>query len=53
MAQGDFTKAEAKESAKALNEIMKAMPKKRAMEYAGHFNDVFLFLRQCEMKCPD
>ena len=52
MGQGDFTKEEAKESTEALDEIMKAFPKSKAMEFIGHFNDIFLFLGSCQRECP-
>ena len=52
MAQGEFTKEEAKSVNEALNEIMKAFPKKKAMEFIGHFNDIFLFLAAAEAAAP-
>lgn len=48
MAQGDFTAEEAKACREALDEIMKAMPKSKALDFIGHFNDIFLFLSRCE-----
>jgi hypothetical protein len=44
MAQGDFTKSEAKETLKALNEMFNAIPKSKRMEFIGHLNDISLFL---------
>jgi len=44
MTQGKASKEEAKSCEEALNEIMKAMPKSKAVEFVGHFNDLFLFL---------
>lgn len=44
MAQGEFTKEECDSCVEALTEIMKAMPKAKAIDFIGHFNDLFLFL---------
>lgn len=41
MAQGQFTKEEAKETENALNEVMRAFPKGKLGEFLGHFNDIF------------
>lgn len=52
MTQGRFTKEEAKECHEALDEIMKAMPKTKLMNFVGHFNDIFLFLNACIKEAP-
>lgn len=52
MSQGQFTKEEAKASEDALKEIMEAFPKKKMMEFIGHFNDIFLFLSAAKKKAP-
>lgn len=53
MAQGDFTKAEATMMAKAFEEVFKALPKKKQLDFLGHANDIYLFLATCKEKCPD
>jgi hypothetical protein len=52
MAQGDFTKEEAKATEEAFNEVFKALPKKKQAEFIGHANDIFLFLAACQRECP-
>jgi hypothetical protein len=52
MAQGEFTKEEAQATTKAVEEIMKAMPKSKAIAFVGHFNDIFLFLAAAERAAP-
>ena len=52
MTQGKASKEEAIASKEALNEIMKAMPKNKAVEFIGHFNDLFLFLDAVEKVLP-
>ena len=44
MAQGDFTKAEATETMKAVEELFNAVAKSKRVEYFGHLNDIMLFL---------
>ena len=53
MTQGKFSKEEAKSCSEALNEVMKAMPKSKAMDFIGHFNDIFLFLSAAEKAAPN
>ncbi len=53
MAQGDFTKEEAKETLVAVNEVFEAIPKTRRMGYLGHLNDICLFLESCTRECPN
>jgi len=52
MAQGDFTKEEAKETTNAFSEIFKALSKTKQREFLGHANDIYLFLEVCERNCP-
>lgn len=52
MAQGEFTKEEAAETKKAVEEVMKAFPKAKKAEFIGHFNDIFLFLSAAEAAAP-
>jgi len=44
MAQGEFTKAEAKATRDAVEEMFKAIPKSRQALFIGHLNDVLLFI---------
>ena len=52
MTQGKFSKEEAESCREALDEIMKAMHRTEAMEFAGHFNDLFLFLNAAKNAAP-
>jgi hypothetical protein len=52
MAQGDFTKENATNAYDAVTEIMGAMPKSKAAQFIGHFNDVLLFLGACKRIAP-
>lgn len=53
MTQGEFTKEEATETEKALEELMKAIPKSKLPEFIGHFNDIFLFLSAAKKVAPN
>jgi len=53
MTQGKFSKEECKSCEDALNEIMKAMPRTKAIEFVGHFNDLFLFLTAAKEAAPN
>jgi len=53
MTQGKFSKEECASCVEALDEIMKAMPKTKAMEFIGHFNDLFLFLGAAKEAAPN
>lgn len=44
MAQGDFTKEEAAETIKAVNELFEAIPKSKRTNFIGHLNDISLFI---------
>ncbi len=48
-----FNKEEAENCREALDEIMKAMPKTKAGEFIGHFNDIFLFLNAAKEAAPE
>ena len=52
MAQGNFTKEEAKEILVAVNEVFEAIPRTRRMDFLGHLNDICLFLESCTRECP-
>ena len=47
-----FNKEEAENCQEALNEIMKSMGKK-AVNFIGHFNDLFLFLSAAKLAAPE
>lgn len=53
MAQGEFTKAEAAETEKAVDEIFKALPRTKQAQFLGHLNDIFLFLAAAKSAAPD
>lgn len=53
MAQGEFTKQEARNAREAAEEILAALPKSKKLEFLGHFNDLFLFLSAAEKAAPD
>lgn len=44
MAQGEFTKEEAKSVEDAVCEMHKALSKAKQAEYLGHLNDILLFI---------
>lgn len=52
MAQGDFTKEEAAETSKAVEELFEALPKGKKFEYAGHLNDIMIFLSAAKAAAP-
>ena len=47
MNQRDFNEENLKNCKEALEEIMKAIPKSKVVNFVGHFNDLFLFLNGC------
>ena len=53
MAQGEFTKEEADATGEAVDEMFKALPKKKQMDYLGHLNDILLFLGAAKRAAPD
>lgn len=52
MAQGDFTKEEATEMLKAVEEVWKALPKSKQGQYFGHLNDISLFIEAAKRAAP-
>jgi len=44
MAQGEFTKEEAKRILEAVDEMFEAIPQTKRGDYIGHINDINLFL---------
>jgi len=53
MAQGEFTKEEADATIEAVNEVLEALPKRKKIEFIGHFNDIFLFLGAAKKAAPN
>lgn len=53
MAQGDFTKEEANETQTAIEEIFKALPKSKMLTFAGHLNDILLFIAAARRHAPN
>lgn len=52
MAQGQFTKEEAKATEEAVSEMFDAIPKSKRGGYVGHLNDVMLFLSAAARVAP-
>jgi hypothetical protein len=52
MAQGEFTKAECDHAELCLQDVMEAVPKKKARELIGKFNDLFLFIAAAKKAAP-
>ena len=53
MAQGDFTKQEAEQTARTAKEMFEALPLCKKAEFAGHLNDILLFLFSARLAAPD
>ncbi len=53
MAQGEFTKQEARETKKAVQEIWEALTRAKRDDFFGHLNDIFMFLDAAEAAAPD
>lgn len=53
MAQGEFTKQEAKVTLEAVNEMFEAIAKRKQGEYLGHLNDICLFIGAAARNAPD
>lgn len=53
MAQGQFTKEEAEETKLAVDELFKALPKSKQVNFFGHLNDIYLFLEAARRAAPD
>jgi len=52
MTQGKLSKEEAQSCYEATEEIMKAFPKSKALDFIGHFNDIMLFLGTAKRELP-
>jgi len=52
MAQGQFTKEEARATRDAVTEIGKALPKGKRVDFLGHLNDILLFVGAAERAAP-
>jgi hypothetical protein len=52
VAQGDFTKEEADQTIKAIDELFEAIPKSKRMGFLGHLNDVSLFVEAAKRAAP-
>lgn len=53
MAQGEFTKQEADETYKAVEEIFTALSRPKKIEFLGHLNDILLFINAAKQNAPD
>lgn len=52
MAQGEFTKEEAKQTTESFTEVFKALPKSKQGNFLGHANDIYLFLEAAGKVAP-
>lgn len=53
MAQGEFTKEEAKATVETIEEIANDLSaRQRYVKFAAHFNDIFAFLEAAEQAAP-
>lgn len=52
MAQGEFTKEEADETAEAVKEVVQALSKRKQIEFLGHINDIYLFIEAAKRAAP-
>ena len=53
MALGEFTKQEAEETMKALNELFEGLAKVKRMDYLWHLNDISSFINSAKQNAPD
>ncbi len=53
MAQGEFTKEEARETRQAVQEIWEALTARKRDDFFGHLNDIFMFLDAAEAAAPE
>jgi hypothetical protein len=53
MAQGQFTKEEAQETMKSVEEMFEAITKSKRFGYLGHLNDIMLFLEAAKRTAPE
>lgn len=51
--QGEFTKEECDHADTCLQAVMKAMPKTKARDLIGEFNDLFLFIAAAKKAAPE
>jgi len=52
MAQGEFTKEEAVETVKSVEEMFEAISRAKRSSFLGHLNDVLMFIAAAERKAP-
>lgn len=53
MAQGEFTKEEAKQTQETVSDMFEGLPKSKKLDYIGHLNDILLFLSAAEKAAPE
>ena len=53
MSQGEVTKEEAKFVLEAVDEMFKALPKTKQMNFLGHLNDICLFVEAVKRDAPE
>ena len=53
MAQGEFTKQEARATHEAFEEIFNALSEPKKREFLGHANSIYLFLSAAEKVAPE
>lgn len=53
MAQGEFTKEEADETAKAVEEMFTGLTKTKQGDFLGHLNDILLFVSAAKKAAPE
>ncbi|HZU97893.1 MAG TPA: hypothetical protein VFF73_14420 [Planctomycetota bacterium] len=52
MSQGEFSKEEADETIKAVQELFEAIAKPKRLNFLGHLNDALLFLEAAKLAAP-
>jgi len=52
MAQGEFTKEEAKQTEETFKEVFEALPKRKQIDFIGHANDIYLFIAAAGKAAP-
>jgi len=52
VAQGQATKEEAVKVKEAFDEVFRALPKSKTMDFIGHANDIYLFLEAAARVLP-
>lgn len=53
MSLGEFTKQEANAVKQAVEDMFKALSKKKRIEYIGHLNETFLFIEAAKKVAPE